>query len=43
VSGLIAPILAPNTEAVDFYGRAGFGSHGVILLKDLTADGGEGR
>jgi len=35
VVGLIAPILAPNTEAVDFYARAGFGPHGVILRKDL--------
>jgi GNAT superfamily N-acetyltransferase len=39
VSGLIAPILAPNTEAVSFYSRAGFGPHGVILSKELTADG----
>lgn len=38
VSVLIAPILAPNTEAVSFYSRAGFGSHGVILSKKLTAD-----
>jgi GNAT superfamily N-acetyltransferase len=36
---LIAPILALNTEAVDFYSRAGFGPHGVILRKDLSADG----
>lgn len=35
VSSLIAPILAPNTEAIDFYSRAGFGPHGVILTKDL--------
>jgi GNAT superfamily N-acetyltransferase len=35
--GLIAPILAPNTEAVSFYSRAGFGPHGVILRKDLPA------
>lgn len=39
VSGLIAPILASNAEAVKFYSRAGFGPHGVILSKDLTADG----
>jgi len=37
VSILIAPILAPNTEAVRFYSRAGFGSRGVILSKRLTA------
>lgn len=35
---LLAPILAPNTEAVSFYSRAGFGPHGVILSKVLTAD-----
>ena len=35
---LIAPILAPNTEAVSFYSRAGFGSNGLILSKKLTAD-----
>jgi GNAT superfamily N-acetyltransferase len=40
VSGLIAPILAPNTEAVSFYSRAGFGTHGVILSKKLSADSG---
>jgi GNAT superfamily N-acetyltransferase len=38
VSCLIAPILAPNTEAVSFYSRAGFGPHGVILSKNLTTD-----
>ena len=38
VSGLIAPILAPNTDAVSFYSRAGFGPHGVILSKKLIAD-----
>jgi GNAT superfamily N-acetyltransferase len=38
VSRLIAPILAPNTEAVSFYSRAGFGPHGVILSKELLAD-----
>jgi GNAT superfamily N-acetyltransferase len=37
VAGLMAPVLAPNTEAVDFYSRAGFGSHGVVLRKDLPA------
>ena len=37
VVGLIAPILAPNTEAVSFYSRAGFGAHGVLLRKDLPA------
>jgi len=35
---LIAPILAPNTDAVSFYSRAGFGPHGVILSKELTAE-----
>ena len=39
LSRLVAPILAPNTEAVSFYSRAGFGPHGVILSKTLTADG----
>jgi GNAT superfamily N-acetyltransferase len=34
VSGLIAPILAPNTEAVSFYSRAGFAPRGVILSKE---------
>jgi GNAT superfamily N-acetyltransferase len=38
VSHLIAPILAPNTQAISFYSRAGFGPHGVILSKELTAD-----
>jgi GNAT superfamily N-acetyltransferase len=42
VVGLIAPILAPNTGAIDFYSRAGFGPHGVILRKDLPAAGGDG-
>ena len=36
VAVLIAPILAPNTDAVGFYSRAGFGPHGVILSKELT-------
>jgi GNAT superfamily N-acetyltransferase len=40
VSCLIAPVLAPNTGAVSFYSRAGFGPHGVILSKELAA--GEG-
>ena len=43
VSGLIAPILALNAEAVGFYSRAGFGPHGVILTKDLTAVSGPAR
>jgi ribosomal protein S18 acetylase RimI-like enzyme len=42
VAGLIAPILAPNTEAIGFYSRAGFGPHGVILRKDLPAADGNG-
>ena len=40
VSLLLAPILASNTEAVGFYSGAGFGQRGVILSKELTADGG---
>ena len=40
VSRLIAPILALNTNAVSFYSQAGFGAHGVILSKKLSADGG---
>jgi GNAT superfamily N-acetyltransferase len=43
VSGLIAPILAPNADAVSFYSRAGFGPHGVILSKELTADSDRSR
>ena len=39
VVALFAPILAPNTGAVELYSRAGFGPHGVILRKDLSADG----
>lgn len=39
VVALFAPILTPNTEAVEVYSRAGFGPHGVILRKDLSADG----
>jgi hypothetical protein len=35
---LTAPILAANTEAIGFYSRAGFGPHGVILIKEFTAD-----
>ena len=34
----VSMLIAPNTEAVSFYSRAGFGSHGVILSKKLTAD-----
>jgi GNAT superfamily N-acetyltransferase len=37
VSRLIAPILEPNTDAVSFYSRTGFGPHGVILSKELPA------
>lgn len=33
---LVAPILAPNAEAVGFYSGAGFGPHGVILTKELA-------
>jgi GNAT superfamily N-acetyltransferase len=40
VSHLFAPILAPNTQAIGFYSRAGFGPHGVILSKELAADEG---
>jgi len=36
VTRLVAPILAANAEAISFYSGAGFGSHGVILAKDLT-------
>ena len=36
VSGLIAPVLVPNADAVGLYSRAGFGPHGVILTKDLS-------
>jgi len=39
VSRLVAPILAPNTDAVSFYSAAGFGPHGVILSKELPAAG----
>jgi GNAT superfamily N-acetyltransferase len=39
VSRLVAPILEPNTDAVSFYSRAGFGPHGVILTKELPANG----
>lgn len=34
---LIAPILAGNDEALGFYQAAGFGPHGVLLRKDITA------
>jgi GNAT superfamily N-acetyltransferase len=37
VTVLIAPILAPNTNAVSFYSQAGFGPHGLILSKELNA------
>jgi GNAT superfamily N-acetyltransferase len=37
VSQLLAPILAPNAEALSFYERAGFGPHGVILKKEIPA------
>jgi GNAT superfamily N-acetyltransferase len=40
VSHLFAPILAPNTPAIGFYSRAGFGPYGVILSKELTANEG---
>jgi len=42
VTRLVAPILAANAEAIAFYSGAGFGSHGVILARDLAAghDGG---
>ena len=33
ISILIAPISAPNTDALDFYARAGFGEHGILLRK----------
>jgi GNAT superfamily N-acetyltransferase len=36
VSRLIAPILAPNAEAIGLYSQAGFGTHGVILRKELN-------
>lgn len=39
VSHLFAPILAPNTEAISFYSRAGFGQHGIILAKELPGHG----
>jgi GNAT superfamily N-acetyltransferase len=41
ISILIAPIFAPNTDALDFYARAGFGEHGIVLRKTpggTTAD-----
>lgn len=40
VSRLLAPILAPNTQAIGFYSQAGFGQHGIILSKEITADDG---
>jgi GNAT superfamily N-acetyltransferase len=33
ISILIAPIFAPNTGALSFYARAGFGEHGILLSK----------
>lgn len=38
VSRSLAPILAPNTQAISFYAQAGFGQHGLILSKELTVD-----
>lgn len=41
VSILIAGIFAPNTDALGFYARAGFGKHGISLSKtprDAIAD-----
>ncbi len=38
VSRLIAPILASNADALSFYSRAGFGQHGILLSKELTAN-----
>jgi GNAT superfamily N-acetyltransferase len=38
VSLLLAPILAPNAEAIAFYSRAGYGQHGIILSKNLEID-----
>lgn len=38
VSHLLAPIFASNTQAVGFYSQAGFGQHGIILSKQLTAE-----
>lgn len=37
VARLIAPILASNADAISFYSRAGFGQHGILLSKELTA------
>lgn len=39
VSRLFAPILASNADAVSFYSRAAFGDYGIIMTKELTADG----
>jgi GNAT superfamily N-acetyltransferase len=39
VSHLLAPILAPNTQAISFYSDAGFGQHGIILSKRVGLDG----
>lgn len=37
VTHLIAPILSGNGEAIGFYSSAGFGPHGVLLSKEITA------
>lgn len=37
VTHLIAPILSGNEEAIGFYSSAGFGPHGVLLRKEITA------
>lgn len=39
VSRLVAPILAPNSDAIAFYSRAGFGQHGILLSKELAGNG----
>lgn len=41
VSLLIAPIFAPNANAISFYSGAGFAQHGVLLRKEpaASADG----
>ena len=41
VSRLFAPILAANADAVSFYSRAAFGDYGIIMTKEVTADGGD--
>jgi GNAT superfamily N-acetyltransferase len=37
VTMLIAPIFAPNANAVSFYSGAGFAQHGVLLSKEPAA------